>query len=147
MPCAASPALLSETLRGRWGFDGYVVSDCGAIGDIVGGHHVAPTVERAAALALDAGTDLSCGPEFGALGRARAQGLVTDAAIDRAVTRLFTARFRLGMFDPPASVPWAATPMSVVESPAHRGLARDAARASIVLLENHGGALPLHARR
>jgi beta-glucosidase len=142
VPCAASPALLTETLRGRWGFDGYVVSDCGAIGDIVGGHHAARTVERAAALALDAGTDLSCGTEFGALGRARADGLVTDAAIDRAVTRLFTARFRLGLFDPPAGVPWTSLPLSVVESPAHRALTRAAARESIVLLENRGGALP-----
>jgi beta-glucosidase len=143
VPCAASPMLLGTTLRQGWGFGGYVVSDCGAIGDIVTGHHAADTLERAAALALDAGTDLSCGGEFGALVRARELGLVTDAALDRAVTRLFTARFRLGMFDPPARVPWAGTPMSVVASPAHVALAREAARASIVLLENRGAALPL----
>jgi beta-glucosidase len=143
VPCAASPALLVETLRRGWGFDGYVVSDCGAIGDIVDGHHAADTIERAAARALDAGTDLSCGSEFAELARARQLGLVADAAIDRAVTRLFTARFRLGVFDPPASVPWARTPMSVIESPEHRALARGAARESIVLLENRGGALPL----
>jgi beta-glucosidase len=142
-PCAASPALLGKTLREGWGFEGYVVSDCGAIGDIVTGHHAADTLERAAALALEAGTDLSCGGEFGALTRARELGLVTDAAIDKAVTRLFTARFRLGMFDPPARVPWSGTPMSIVGSPAHRALARTAARESIVLLENRGGALPL----
>ena len=143
VPCAASPALLGETLRGRWGFEGFVVSDCGAVGDIVSGHHAAATLEQAAAAALNAGTDLSCGSEFGSLGRARARGLVDDAAIDRAVTRLFAARFRLGMFDAPATVRWAQTPMSVVESPEHRALARAAARASIVLLENRGGALPL----
>src|SRR5262249_7031854 len=126
-----------------WGFDGYVVSDCGAISDIVRGHHAATTLESAAAQALEAGTDLSCGDELAALGRARERGLVTDAAIDRAVTRPFSARFRLGMFDPPGAVPWAATPASVVESTAHLELARAAARASLVLLENRGGVLPL----
>ena len=146
VPCAASPALLGATLRGAWGFDGYVVSDCGAVGDIVTGHHAADSTARAAAMALDAGTDLSCGPEFGDLGAARAAGLVTDAAVERAVTRLFRARFRLGMFDPPSSVAWSSLPMSVVESPAHRALARVAARESIVLLENRGGALPLGPR-
>jgi beta-glucosidase len=143
VPCAASPALLADTLRRGWGFTGYVVSDCGAISDIVDGHHAAASVEEAAARALAAGTDLSCGGEFAALGRARARGLVTDAAIDQAVARLFAARFRLGMFDPPALVPWAATPMSVVESPAHLALARTAARESFVLLENRDRALPL----
>jgi beta-glucosidase len=143
VPCAASPALLDATLRRAWGFDGYVVSDCGAIADMVTGHRAARTTEEAAAAALAAGTDLSCGSEYAALGRARALGLVTDAMIDRAVGRLFAARLRLGMFDPPASVPWAATPLSVVESPEHLALARAAARASIVLLQNGGGALPL----
>jgi beta-glucosidase len=145
VPCAASAPLLAETLRRDWDFDGYVVSDCGAIGDIVSGHRAAARVEQAAAMALRAGTDLSCGKEFRALGRARELGLVDDAAIDRAVTRLFTARFRLGMFDPPALVPWSGLPMSVVESPEHIALSREAARASIVLLENRGGLLPLDA--
>jgi beta-glucosidase len=144
-PCAASPTLLQRTLRDAWGFGGYVVSDCGAIGDLVAGHHVADTPERAAALALNAGTDLSCGDEFRALGRARDEGLVTQVAIDRAVTRLFSARFRLGLFDPPGAGPFAATTMAVVDSPTHRELARVAARESIVLLENRGGALPLNA--
>jgi beta-glucosidase len=142
-PCAASPALLGRTLREGWGFDGFVVSDCGAIGDMVKGHRTAADEPRAAAQALAAGTDLSCGKEYRSLARARAQGLVTDAAIDRAVGRLFATRFRLGMFDPPERVPWAATPPAAVDSAEHRALARAAARASIVLLENRGGALPL----
>jgi beta-glucosidase len=141
--CVANPALLQRTLRDAWGFGGYVVSDCGAIGDLVEGHHVAATTAEAAAQALNAGTDLSCGSEFRALAVARARGLVSDATIDRAVGRLFAARIRLGMFDPPGSVRWAATPMSVVDSAAHRELARVAAREAIVLLENRGGALPL----
>jgi beta-glucosidase len=144
-PCAASPTLLRQTLRQAWGFGGYVVSDCGGVGDIFKGHGVARSLEEAAALALDAGTDLSCGHEFLALAKAKERGLVTEAAIDRAATRLFAARFRLGMFDPPAAVRWAATPMSVVDSAAHRELARQAARESIVLLENRGGVLPLGA--
>ncbi|HVU49623.1 MAG TPA: glycoside hydrolase family 3 C-terminal domain-containing protein [Polyangia bacterium] len=145
VPCAADAPLLSDRLRGTWGFRGYVVSDCGAIGDIVSGHHAARTLEEAAAMALNAGTDLSCGGEYGALARALERGLVSDAAIDRAVKRLFAARFELGMFDPPDEVPWSRLPISVVESPEHRALARAAARASIVLLENRGGALPLGA--
>jgi beta-glucosidase len=143
VPCAASASLLTDRLRGAWGFRGYVVSDCGAIGDIVSGHHAASALEQAAAMALNAGTDLSCGGEYGALARARQLGLVSDGAIDRAVKRLFAARFRLGLFDPPDDVPWARLPMAVVESPEHRALARAAARESIVLLENHGGVLPL----
>jgi beta-glucosidase len=143
-PCAASPALLQRTLREGWGFGGYVVSDCGAIGDIARGHHAADGAEEAAARALAAGTDLSCGSEYAALGRARARGLVTDAQIDRAATRLFTARFALGMFDAPSRAgPWAPVPPSAVDAPAHRALALEAARASIVLLRNQGGALPL----
>jgi beta-glucosidase len=143
--CAASPGLLRKTLREAWGFDGYVVSDCGAIDDIRQGHGLVDSVERASALALNAGTDLSCGGEYKALLRAKEQGLVTEAAIDRAVSRLFTARIRLGMFDPPGGVRWTQTPMSMVDSPAHRQLARVAAQESIVLLENRGGVLPLGA--
>jgi beta-glucosidase len=137
-PCAASPTLLAKTLREAWGFDGYVVSDCGAIGDLVTGHHVAKSLEEASALALRAGTDLSCGDEFRSLVGARARGLVTDAQIDRAATRLFATRIRLGLLDAPAAAP----PPSVVDAPAHRELARRAARESLVLLENRG-ALPL----
>ena len=142
-PCATSHTLLDHTLRQAWGFEGFIVSDCGAIGDLVRGHRVAATVERAAAMALSAGTDASCGSEYRALAGARAAGLVSDAEIRRAVTRLFSARFRLGTFDPPALVPWARTPMSVVDSPAHRALARAAADEAIVLLQNRDGALPL----
>jgi beta-glucosidase len=141
-PCPASPRLLQEILRERWGFDGYVVSDCGAIDDIHRSHKVAADAAQAAALALRAGTDLSCLGSYGALGAAVRRGLVGVEAIDRALGRLFTVRFRLGMFDPPALVPWARTRMSVVDSPAHRALAREAAARAMVLLENRGGVLP-----
>ncbi len=144
-PCAASPRLLDTILRRAWGFGGFVVSDCGAIDDIYREHGAASSAEEAAALAVRAGTDLNCGGTYRALVGAVKRGLIGEAEIDRAVGRLFAARFRLGMFDPPALVPWAQIPMSVVDSPAHRELAKVAAQKSMVLLENRGEVLPLAA--
>jgi beta-glucosidase len=142
-PCCASPTLLEKILRQEWGFDGYVVSDCGAIRDIYESHRVAETPAEAAALAVKSGCDLNCGSTFPALREAVARGLIDEAAIDRAVRRLFTARFRLGMFDPPQQVPYAQIPFKVNDSPAHRALALRSAQESIVLLENKGDLLPL----
>ncbi|MDI7276062.1 MAG: glycoside hydrolase family 3 C-terminal domain-containing protein [Anaerolineae bacterium] len=142
-PCCASPTLLEEILRRQWGFDGYVVSDCGAIRDIYHGHKVVATAEEAAALAVRHGCDLNCGVTFSALVKAADQGLITEAEIDRSVRRLFTARMRLGMFDPPERVPYAQIPHSVNDCPQHRALALQAARESIVLLRNEGNLLPL----
>jgi beta-glucosidase len=143
-PCAANSWLLADTLRGAWGFDGYVVGDCGAIGDIFAGHHAATTREQAAADALKAGTDLDCGDDYAALRGALTRGLVAEADLDRALVRLFSARIRLGMFDPPEAVPWARLGAETVDAPEHRRLARQAAVESIVLLENRG-VLPLGA--
>jgi beta-glucosidase len=142
-PCAASPRLLRTILRGEWGFGGFVVSDCGAIDDIYRAHGVARSAEEAAARAVRAGTDISCGGTYRALVKAVPQGLIGEAEIDRAVVRLFTARFALGMFDPPERVSWARIPMQVVDSPAHRELAKRAAQKSMVLLKNSAGVLPL----
>jgi len=142
-PCCASPTLLGKILRKEWGFDGYVVSDCWAIGDIYKHHKVVATVEEAAALAVKAGCDLNCGEAFGALLAAVAQGLVTEETIDQAVQRLFMARFRLGLFDPPEMVPYTQIPFAVNDSPEHRALALQAARESIVLLKNQDRCLPL----
>ncbi|MCS6953238.1 MAG: glycoside hydrolase family 3 C-terminal domain-containing protein [Bryobacterales bacterium] len=142
-PACASPRLLGDILRKQWGFAGYVVSDCGAIEDIYKWHKVASTAEEAAARAVKAGCDLNCGVEYRALVAAVRRGLLTESEIDTAVRRLLTARFRLGMFDPPERVPYARIPYSVVDSPAHRALALEAARKSIVLLKNDGGLLPL----
>ena len=144
-PSCASTFLLQKRLRGAWNFQGYVVSDCGAIGDILYGHHYRKTMAAAAAAAVEAGTDLSCGPEYSTLVAAVHQGLIPEPEIDRAVTRLFTARFRLGMFDPPSRVPFASIPYSEVDSPTHRQQALDAARESIVLLKNAHETLPLKA--
>ncbi|HSJ53918.1 MAG TPA: glycoside hydrolase family 3 N-terminal domain-containing protein, partial [Anaerolineae bacterium] len=142
-PCCASPTLLETILRGEWGFQGYVVSDCGAIRDIYEHHRVVDTPEQAAALAVRHGCELNCGTVYPALLDAVEQGLISEEEIDRAVERLFAARFRLGMFDPPEQVPYACIPYEVVDSPAHQALALEAARESIVLLENEGGLLPL----
>ncbi len=142
-PCCASPALLRDIVRESWGFDGYVTSDCGAIFDVYAHHKVVASAAEAAALAVRAGCDLECGSVYHALPDAVAQGLLPEEAIDRAVERLFAARFRLGMFDPPEQVPYAAIPYSIVNSPEHRALALRAARESIVLLKNDGNLLPL----
>lgn len=141
--CCASPTLLEQILRREWGFDGHVVSDCGAIADIYADHRIVATPAQAAALAVKAGCDLECGNVYRHLGEAVAQGLIAEADIDRAVTCLFTARFQLGMFDPPARVPYTQIPYGVIAGTTHRELALQAARESIVLLRNEGDLLPL----
>jgi beta-glucosidase len=142
-PACSNPPLLEQILRKQWGFSGYVVSDCGAIGDIYLHHKFAPTAELGVSKAVQAGTDLNCGVEYEALLPAVKQGAVKISEIDQALRRLLTARFRLGMFDPPAMVKYAQIPLSVNDSPAHRQLALEAARKSIVLLKNENHALPL----
>lgn len=142
-PCCASHTLLERILRREWGFDGYVVSDCEAIRDIYEHHKVVATAVEAAALAVQNGCDLNCGRVYNTLPEAVAQGLIDTAAIDQALARLFRARFRLGMFDPPERVPYAHIPIDVLGSQAHQQLALQAARESIVLLKNDGNLLPL----
>jgi beta-glucosidase len=145
----ASPTLLQNILREAWGFEGYVVSDCGAIHDIYANHLLVKTPPEAVALAVKNGCDLECGCtygipcHYGQLAEAIEQGLVAEAEIDRSVKRLFTARFRLGMFDPPKAVPYSQIPYSVVDSPEHRELALEVAQQSLVLLKNQDSLLPL----
>ncbi|MCJ7551551.1 MAG: glycoside hydrolase family 3 C-terminal domain-containing protein, partial [Anaerolineae bacterium] len=142
-PACASTLLLEDILREEWGFEGYVVSDCGAIHDIHANHKVVDSPEAAAALAVGNGCDLNCGAVYKSLLIALERGLIEDATVDKAVKRLFTARFRLGMFDPPERVPWAQIPIEVNDSAEHRALALKMAQESIVLLKNAGGFLPL----
>jgi beta-glucosidase len=143
IPGCASPMLLEKHLREDWGFKGYAVSDCDAVADIQRGHHYTQTMEQADADAVKAGTDLDCGNAYRDVVKAVNDHLLAESDIDAAVVRLFTARMRLGMFDPPSMVPFNAIPYSEVNSAAHRALARDAAREAIVLLKNRKDTLPL----
>jgi beta-glucosidase len=141
-PCCSNKKL-TDILRGEWNFTGHVVSDCAAIEDIYKGHHFANSEAAASAIAVKAGTDLSCGREYQSLLQAVKAGLISESEIDVSLKRLMTARFRLGMFDPPEMVPYAKIPISENDSAAHRQLALKAARESIVLLKNEGNTLPL----
>ena len=141
--CCASPTLLGKILREKWGFEGYVVSDCWAIVDFYAHHKIVDTPAEAAALAVKEGCDLNCGSTYPHLLEAVRQGLISEDEIDVAVNRLFSARFRLGMFDPPEAVPYTGIPYDVVNSPSHQTLSLEAARESIVLLKNQAGLLPL----
>jgi beta-glucosidase len=142
-PCCGSYELLEQTLRHHWGFDGYVVSDCWAIMDIHRTHRVVETAAEAAAMGVAMGTDLNCGVTYDSLAVAVERGLLSEEQLDVSLERLFRARFRLGMFDPPERVPYASIPYSVNDSEAHAELAIEATRKSIVLLKNEGGLLPL----
>ena len=150
-PACANTALLEEHLRKDWGFGGYVVSDCGAITDISQGHHFSKTMAEGTAAAFKAGTDLICGypvqlrvkPERDGVLQAVQQGLLPEADVDQALRRLFTARFRLGMFDPPEMVPYSKITPVENDTEAHREVALKAERESIVLLKNKNHFLPL----
>ena len=142
--CCGSPALLHKILREDWGFNGYVVSDCGAIDDIFLNHKVVKTAPEAAALSVKSGTDLECGTVYEtALLEAVKMGLLDEKEIDVAVKRLFTARFRLGMFDPPEIVKYNLISKEEIDSKEHRQLSVRAAQESIVLLKNENNLLPL----
>ena len=141
-PACANPLLLTELLRNQWGFDGHVVSDCGAIYDICSNHRFAGTPEEAAADAVKAGDDLCCGTDYNSLTRAVKGGLISEAEIDAALGHVLKARFQLGLFDPPSMVPYARIPFSENNTPEHEALALKVARESMVLLKNDG-LLPL----
>lgn len=137
--CCGSKTLLTEILREKWGFDGYVVSDCGAIADIHVHHGITNTAEESAALALESGCDLNCGSIYLYVYGAAKKGLIPEEAIDRAVGHLLMTRMRLGMFEP---CEYDEIPYEEVESKKHLDLARKAGQRSMVLLKNDG-ILPL----
>lgn len=140
--CCASPYLMTEVLRDKWGFDGYFVSDCGAVKDIWKNHNLTDSPLSAAAMAVRSGMNLNCGSTFKYLDEAVSEGLITEAEIDEALIQLIKTRFRLGLFDPEDEVPFSDISADVVGSEAHVSLAREAARKSIVLVKNDG-VLPL----
>ena len=143
-PCCGNK-FLENILRNQWNFKGYIVSDCGAIQDFydVKGHHIVGSAEEAAAMAVKAGTDLNCGSVYAkSLLNAVKQGLVSEEEINVSVKRLILARMKLGEFDPKEMVKYAQIPLSVVDCDQHRALALEAARKSMVLLENKNNILP-----
>lgn len=142
-PCCSSSLLLEKTLRNDWKFDGFVVSDCWAVSDFYKFHKFVPDAAKASALAVKTGTDLACGNEYVHLNEAVEKGYITEAGIDVAVKRLFTARMKLGMFDPPAMVQWTSIKATDYDTEANHELATKVARESIVLLKNEKSLLPL----
>ncbi len=138
--CCASHTLLQKILREEFGFDGYVVSDCGAICDIDMNHKITKNPAESAALAVNNGCELNCGSAYKWLKSAVALNLITEETITEAVVKLFTARFRLGMFD--TDCEYDAIPFEAIDCKKHQELNRKMAQDSIVLLKNNG-ILPL----
>jgi len=145
-PCCASPTLIGEILYKQFKFKGYFLSDCGAINDIHENHHVTNTQAESAALAINNGCVLNCGSAYGALMAAYEAGLVSEETITEAAVKLFTARFRLGMFAPEGDCEYDKIPYDVVDCKKHRKLNAKMARESIVLLKNNG-ILPLENKK
>jgi beta-glucosidase len=150
-PACANEFLLQDQLRGKWAFQGYVVSDCGAVLDIFAGHHYKPTQAQASAISLQRGMDNECvdftvkvkdDHDYKPYLDAVKQGFLKESDIDAAVKRLFTARMKLGMFDPPEMVPYSSIDEKLLDSAGHRAMARKLANEAMVLLKNDG-VLPL----
>jgi beta-glucosidase len=147
-PACGSDVLMKTVLRGYWNFQGYVTSDCGAVADFwqKTAHHTSVDSPHASADALLHGTDTDCGQNYRTLTEAVQAGLISESDIDVSLRRLFVARMKLGLFDPPAAVPYTSIPFAEVNSPEHQALALQAADKSMVLLKNDG-ILPLQAAR
>ena len=142
-PACANPQLLTDLLRRQWGFDGYIVSDCGAIHDIDANHKYVATPEAAAAAAVKAGCDICCGGDYNPLAKAAQTGLITEAEIDQALAYALKARFQLGLFDPPEKVPFSRIGQDQNDTAEHEAMALKVAEESMVLLKNDG-TLPLN---
>jgi beta-glucosidase len=142
-PCCGSETLLKKILREEWGFKGYVTSDCWAIRDFHEFHGVTSTAPESVALAVNNTCDLNCGNMFANLLIAHNEGLVTEEAIDQAVTRLMITRMKLGMFDKPENVPYTSIPYSVNDCREHREFALEVSKQTMVLLKNENNILPL----
>lgn len=140
--CSGSKFLLTDILRKQWGFRGHIVSDCGAVGDIYGGHHIAKTEAEASAIAIKAGLNLECGNTFRALKEALAQHLLTEKDLDHALLPLMMTRLKLGILQPDSACPYNNVSEKEICSPAHAALAKRAAEEGMVLLKNDN-VLPL----
>jgi beta-glucosidase len=150
-PACVNEFLLQDQLRGKWNFQGYVVSDCGAVINIFVDHHFTKSQAEASSLSLQRGMDNECADFFAKVNDdhdykpyldAYKQGILKESEIDTTLTRLFTARMKLGMFDPPEMVPYSKIDEKELDSPEHRAMARAIANEAMVLLKNDG-TLPL----
>ncbi len=141
--CCGSKLLLEDILRGEWGFQGHVVSDCWALQDFHLNHKVTKDAAETVALALHHGCDLGCDHVFSEIPESISRGLITEADVDRALERTLGTRFKLGMFDPPEDVPFTSISADVVACPEHRQLAYRAATEAVVLLKNKDNILPI----
>ncbi len=142
-PCCGNDELMMDILRNQWRFDGYVTSDCWGINDFTQYHKTHPDVPTAVADAVLTGTDLECGGSYGQLITAVEKGLLEERHINQSVRRLFEIRFKLGMFDPLENNPYGNIGLDVIECNAHKQLALEISRKSMVLLENKKNTLPL----
>ena len=144
-PCCTSDRLLIDILRNKWGYDAIVLTDCDAINNFYnrGQHETHKDPLSASVDAVMNGTDLECGKVFMVLTEALQKGLIKEELLDEHLRKTLTGRFELGMFDPADMLPWANLGPEVISSEAFNDLATQAARESMVLLENKGGVLPL----
>ena len=144
-PCCGSAFLLKDILRGKWNYQGLVVSDCWAINDffVVGHHESHPDAASASAAAVLTGTDIECGSAYVNLVSAVEEGLITEKDIDVSIRRILGGLFELGFFDPASIVPWSGIPYSNVDSQEHKDHALKVARQSVVLLKNDNDLLPV----
>ena len=144
-PCCGNARLLQQILRDEWGFQYLVVSDCGAVSDFYTSHKSSSDAVHASAKATMAGTDVECGYGYAykSIPEAVRRGFITEQEVDKHVIRLLEGRFDLGEMDDPSLVEWSKIPASAMDSKAHRKIALDMARQSLVLLQNKGNVLPL----
>jgi len=153
VPMSASKFLVDTIARKTYGLDGYVTGDCGAIDDIIRGHHYAKNNEEATALGLKTGVDTDCGGVYQNFAlKSLEQGLITQGELDNALVNIFAIRMRLGEFDPPEMVPYAGIRPSIINDPSHNDLAIEIATKTPILLKNDAvaktgkKALPIHLK-